>query len=281
MKKIFLIIFLYILLLPLVNASNIEKITLNQPHLFEYFTNTKISIPEKTNIISHTLSFLKEQTDKNLIITEKNKLLQNFKNKYGEKKINDFLDKNTLFIIGNELRKNLFWSGNSIITPQKYTSVIHKITFDTNSDEDITLKVFPIDSTNINWYINPSNNWFAKIFLFDDILLPQNMKWFYNYSSYSSKDGNYVTNNQQEVKITKKYKKVQFKHNESNHYAIVPYFEIKIPTSLSAWNKNDVVKEKDTLELEYTIIDDLYFWNTTIEVTNNWQQKSFIEYIRH
>lgn len=279
MKKVLLYTTIYLFLSNISYALNISSITLeNNPWKY---TNLNISIPKETEILNHDVIIDKELSWKESIhLQENSEFIEYLHTKYWAVKINNLFQNDVLYQIWSDMRKQIFWSGEIIMSPKNFTTFSHTIHFNTHKKwEDIIFKIFPIQS-NIRQTYNAAyknmlgyskSNWYPKIFIFDDILLPQNIKITYSFASNIEA----IT---EELKIEKKYHVVKFKYDEyyskDYSYAIIPYFEIKIPSETSALHS-------DILNISYSTIDDIYFtsnWWTKIQIIENWQPVPFVKY---
>lgn len=118
-----------------------------------------------------------------------------------------------------------------------------------------------------------SGNLNPKIYIYDDIYLPQNFKvWFQFWGIENNNKKQIYT----ELKVAKKYEVRKVTWTSYNSIEFIPYYEIQLPIK---W----IYKHKDykqTLTITYDLIDELQYGNY-IELYKNWEYTPLVEYIKY
>lgn len=256
MKKIIIALIINIFFITFSYANNQiqEIITID---LWEQtkFTNSELYIPTWPKIINQKLRII---SWKEFIFNDNSWILKEFKNKIWEEKVNDLIEKNLIYILWNYEKKLLLWNESSIKIEEKETlKIINEIIFDTESlREKLVLKYYPINKEKA-WYswIREINNNFPKIFLFDEVLLPQNLQINYSYIDVDFKKSQDIVSSKS-IEVLKKYENYKLKIWDNISYVILPYYEFEIPFNLS----NPTKIYNDTLIISYDIINQIQFY---------------------
>lgn len=279
MRKITIIIIL-LFILPINTFAYINILNFKwTEYEWRNFVNSKFYIPNWLRVLNHSVdlnyswNYLEVNQMPNILGVVYKNLWENW--------YNDLLE-NKLLLIWNYLKNEDI--KEKILYKNDLTSFRQSIKIKWIQNIDKVFKWEIIDPSIWNWYIWQIKIDYPQLVVFDEMLLPQNIKAYFTYTKETFNNWNHIVKETEEIKSNVKYeiyKLPEMHENLKNVIAIVPYIEFEIP--FSKIDRSNINIDEIVLNIDYDIINKIYteHYNTNIQFIKEWEKVSPIEFINY